>query len=211
MGRKIRWIEPFVLIFMAALILFTILPWDHVRNPNPKMFWWNLFSFGTSQGNLIAAIVYIIAAFAIIRQKKLGTWFSYLRGAAAVYMILIAFGAIYLSRYRNDLPPYFFWKNLILHQLEPLFIIVWWFIKPPRYFISVARSFLWLIPPAIFIVYTMIRGAYTSWYPYPILDVDRLGTLKVGLYIIAGGITMVIIGQLIAWISRIRVNPKALY
>ncbi len=211
MRQKIKWLEPFALIFMAALVVFTILPWDDVRNPNPKMYWWNLFSFGTNQGNLFAAIIYVIAAFALIRQKKLGSWFCFMRGAGVLYLILIALGSTFLLPRNPDLPSYFFWKNLFLHQIDPLFFVAWWLIKPSHSSISINQSFLWLIGPAIFITYTMIRGFYTSWYPYPILDINKLGTTTVAFYIIGTGIGIVILALLLARVSRSHREAEALY
>jgi hypothetical protein len=33
----------------------------------------------------------------------------------------------------------------------------------------------WLAYPLAWLVYTLVRGASTDWYPYPFVNVDQLG------------------------------------
>jgi len=57
-------------------------------------------------------------------------------------------------------------------------VVHWFFLRPmfgPRRRIgwaTVLPAFVW---PAVWLAYTLVMGALTSWYPYPFLDVTKLG------------------------------------
>jgi hypothetical protein len=37
----------------------------------------------------------------------------------------------------------------------------------------------WLLYPAAYLVYSLLRGGLTGWYPYPFLDVPTIGLARV--------------------------------
>jgi hypothetical protein len=213
--QNIKWINAIVLITMAILTIFAISPWNAWRGePTSHGYGWNRFSYFTVQSNFIATATYIIAAWAIVSRKQLGTWFRYLRGAAVLYMIVT--GAVYALLLQhtevNPNPGHFNWNNFILHQCGPFFITVWWLLWPSKLPITSRESFLWLIFPILWTIYTFIRASFTHWYPYPFLDPDQAGGIYgVSLYIIVIAIGFLILSQLLAWISRARANDHTLY
>ena len=58
--------------------------------------------------------------------------------------------------------------------------------------------------PLVYFAYVLVRGAEDGKYPYPFLDVGKLGWVQTGLN--AGGIAMAFIlaGFLLVWIDRWR-------
>jgi hypothetical protein len=48
-------------------------------------------------------------------------------------------------------------------------------LDPPRHRLPLRLSAAWLAYPAAWLAYTLVRGADTGWYPYPFVDVDKLG------------------------------------
>lgn len=204
-----------VLLTMAALIIAAIRPWSAWSAERlPDYYGWNLFSYFTIQSNLIAAVVFVLAAVAIIRQQPFGDWFRYLRGGAVLYMLIT--GIVYATLLQNnpDANPAlgFDWKNFVLHQLGPIFIIAWWLLWPSAKAISVREALWWLAFPILWIVYTLIRATFTDWYPYPFLNPDKVGGWGgVTLYIIGIALAFVASSQFLAWISRERVRNTSLY
>jgi hypothetical protein len=129
---------------------------------------------------------------------------------------MIVTGAVYASLLQhtevNRNPGHFNWKNFILHQFGPFFITVWWLLWPSKLPITSRESFLWLIFPILWTIYTFFRASFTHWYPYPFLDPDQVGGIYgVSLYIIVIAIGFLILSQLLAWISRARANDHTLY
>ena len=74
------------------------------------------------------------------------------------------------------------WANQGLHTAVPLATLAWWLAFAPK---DVTRRDLpyWLIYPALYCLYALIRGGMTGFWPYPFLDADQLGMVRVGLNI----------------------------
>ena len=49
-----------------------------------------------------------------------------------------------------------------------------------------------LLPPTIWLIYAMIRGAIVTEYPYPVLEADRLGygQVAINVLVILAGLTL---------------------
>lgn len=69
--------------------------------------------------------------------------------------------------------------NIVFHYVVPIMMVVGWLLFGPRPRIdrgTIWRAMLW---PAVWVVYILIYGALTEWYPYPFLDVITQGYGKV--------------------------------
>jgi hypothetical protein len=65
--------------------------------------------------------------------------------------------------------------NVALQYVAPILAIIGWLLSGPRPRIdqeTLAQSLAW---PAAYIVYTLIHGATSQWYPYPFVDVTHIG------------------------------------
>lgn len=213
--RHILIINATVLLAIAILIIVAIRPWgawDAGRLPD--QYGWNLFSYFTVQSNLIAAVIFIIAAIAIVRQKPLGDWFRYVRSGAVLYMLITGLVYAFLLQNNPDANPAlgFDWRNFMLHQFGPLFIIAWWLLWPSAKSVSAREAWWWLVFPVTWIIYALIRASATGWYPYPFLNPDKVGGWG-GVAVYVSGITVgfIVLSQLLAWVSRERTKNKSLY
>ncbi|HST54991.1 MAG TPA: Pr6Pr family membrane protein [Solirubrobacteraceae bacterium] len=102
--------------------------------------------------------------------------YDLLRGAAVVYMTITGMVfTLLLSRSAQALP----WANAVVHYIMPVVIVLDWLVTPPQMPLTRARAARWLIFPAVYFVYTLVRGAIVDWYPYPFLDVDAHGYARV--------------------------------
>lgn len=208
-------INAAVLLTVAALIIAAIKPWSAWSAERlPDYYGWNLFSYFTVQSNLIITAVLTLAAIAIIRKRPYGDWFRYVRGGAVLYMLIT--GLVYTALLQNnpDANPAlgFDWKNFILHQFGPIFVISWWLLWPSAKSISSREAWWWLAFPIAWIGYTLIRASFTDWYPYPFLNPNMAGGWGgVTLYIIGIATTFALLAQLLAWVSRERHRDNSLY
>lgn len=67
------------------------------------------------------------------------------------------------------------WTNFGFHYFAPAWTLLGWILFGPRPRITwrvVAWAFIW---PVLWIGYTLAHGAIYGWYPYPFLDVTKLG------------------------------------
>ena len=67
----------------------------------------------------------------------------------------------------------------ICHTFIPLGTFILWFISDNKKTIELKRLLKWLLYPILYIVFVLIRGSFSTFYPYPFLDVQTLGIGKV--------------------------------
>lgn len=130
----------------------------------------NFFSFFTIESNILAAALLIaLGIYQIIGKKIIGT--AYYRGAMTLYMTMT--GIIYallLSGNEVALQTTLPGVNFILHYLVPLLILVDWLAFPPSERLSWRVALLWLLYPFTYLLYSLVRGSFTGWYPYPFIN-----------------------------------------
>jgi hypothetical protein len=66
-----------------------------------------------------------------------------------------------------------------LHTLVPVLAVATWLRFGPRAIVERRTTLLALIPPLVWVVFTLIRGAIIDFYPYPFVDVNDLGYARV--------------------------------
>ncbi len=65
-----------------------------------------------------------------------------------------------------------------LHSFTPLVTLLYWALFVSSKKVNYASIPYWLIYPALYFVYTIIHGAVTQFYPYPFLDVSKIGLMQ---------------------------------
>lgn len=69
----------------------------------------------------------------------------------------------------------------LLHVVVPLLAVLGWLLFGPRPRVSGRDVLYALLYPFAWLAYTLVIGAASGWYPYPFLDVPRLGATAVAL------------------------------
>lgn len=153
---------------LATLVLVAVIRQLFVVFDQPDPAPVNFFSFFTIQANLIAAAVWLLGAWrpAATASRPL------LRGAATAFLLITGTVYFVLSWDADKealLALTAWWVNALTHQVLPLAVLIEWVLVPPNRAISPRTSLLWLLYPIAFFAYSMIRGWFTGWYPYPFL------------------------------------------
>jgi hypothetical protein len=134
----------------------------------------NFFSFFTIQSNILAATMLMLTA--LIRRDERSRVFDAVRGAATFYItITLVVFALFLSGLQEDLDTHIAFVNFVVHYLIPVVLVVDWFLDPPRHRLGLGVALAWLAYPLVWFAYTLARGSWTDWYPYPFVDVTRHG------------------------------------
>jgi hypothetical protein len=164
----------------------------------------DFFSFFTIQSNIFGVVILLISVQRSRQGVPSSPTFDLLRGAAVLY--LATTGVVYgllLNGYQEELQTVIPWVNTIVHRITPLYLVADWLIAPPRSRIEFPRAFKWLIYPAVYLIYSLIRGPIADWYPYPFLDPDRAGGyLGVTLYCIGIALAIAAFSWVIAALSK---------
>jgi hypothetical protein len=158
------------------------------------------FSYFTELSNLIAAGVFLYGALSPrrARSRAVELW----RGAAVVYILTTAI--VYAVLLSGHIPVYP-WVNTVLHRVIPIAVALDWLLDPPRVRLRLRDTLVWLVFPALYVAYTLIRGAIVDWYPYFFVNPHRHG----GYLLVAGdclAISMGIVALIVAttWVGNRR-------
>ena len=116
-----------------------------------------------------------------------------IRGAARRFIGLYiaitgAVFALLLSGLQEDLQTTVSWVDFVLHRLMPIVLVLDWLLDRPRHVLPWWTAAAWLAYPLAWLAYTLLRGAAVDWYPYPFVDVSRLGYDGVALRAVALGV-----------------------
>lgn len=168
----------------------------------------NFFSFFTILSNVSAVVMLTMLAFRPERADE--PWFAVFRGAVTVYMSVT--GLVYatlLGPTGIDVGLTEPWVNWSLHIVGPLALVVDWIVHRPGIALPDRSWLIWLGFPAVYLIYTLMRGAIIDWYPYPFLDPSETGGYG-GVALWSGVVLVVILGFGYGyqwWANRHRVAP----
>jgi hypothetical protein len=122
-------------------------------------------SFFTILSNFLVACVCTRIAFAPDRSSP------NLEAATAVYIAVVGLGYTLLLRHIWNPQGLEKVADVLLHDLVPLLYVFYWFLfRRKRQALPWSSTLIWLIWPAVYLVYTMIRGSITGIYAYHFLD-----------------------------------------
>lgn len=150
----------------------------------------NYTSYFVVLAGFLAAVALITRASINLRSES-SPFLSSLRGATTLYMVAVLIGV--LSSGGQLHPEVFGWAAVILHWVLPIALIIDWFAAPPAKMPSVRHSLHWLIFPLAWVIYTLLHGAFTGWYPYRQIDPSAVGAWQVVIYLILSAIVLVVV------------------
>lgn len=158
----------------------------------------NFFSYFTVLSNIAAAGLLIVIAVrpAVLADDRV----QLVRGGVTLYMAIT--GIVYnllLAPNSADVSTNLQWVNVVVHMIGPLFVVFDFVLDPPRHRPTVAEASVWLVFPAVWLLYTMLRGPGADWYPYPFLDPDENSTGEIVVTCIAILAAFVLVSAALRW------------
>jgi hypothetical protein len=152
---------------------------------------WIFLGFFTILTNLLMAIA--LSANALGMDDRFGRFFRrpgvITAIAANIALVMLTYNL--LLQHLWEPKGWILVADLLVHDVMPvLFLLFWWF-AVPKDTLRLRQLGGWLSYPLGYLLYALIRGAITRWYPYPFLDVNALGYPRVLLN--AGGVAVVFI------------------
>lgn len=67
----------------------------------------------------------------------------------------------------------------LLHSIIPLYVILYWYFYENKSALQWKQTIGWMIYPTLYLVFLLVRGRVSDFYPYPFMDVNTLGLYKV--------------------------------
>ncbi len=96
----------------------------------------------------------------------------------------------------------------LLHQVVPLLALAGWLLFGPRGRAAWSDLGRFLVVPGVWFGYTLLRGAFVDWYPYPFVDVTTHGYGTVLLSGVGVGAFMMVLFLLALAFERSRVRTR---
>ena len=180
-------------LFLAALTWFTV----GLQLYLTKGSVFNFISYFTILSNILVAVSLTFSS--SLPKSILGKYFSSIKVKSAIALYIFIVGLVYNFVLRGIWNPTG-WQLVVdnlLHVVVPVLYVVYWAIFTPKGTLKWLDGVTWAYFPFGYLIYSLIRGHFTTWYPYPFLNVNEIGYQKVllnsGLMLIA----FVLIGLLL--------------
>jgi len=137
------------------------------------------FSYFTILTNIIVAVFF--TAHLLGSNSSLKKFFQKPGTATAVTLYITIVGLVYQFVLRQTWNPQGFQRLIdeLLHSVVPAVAIIYWFLYEDKTKPQWKQVPAWLIYPALYLVFILIRGAFSGFYPYFFVDVANAGYSKV--------------------------------
>ncbi len=135
----------------------------------------NMFAFFTIDSNVIVGVTSLLLA---LRPGRSSTVFNVARMSGLVAITIT--GIVYHVALRGlfELDSWALAADMILHTVVPILAVIGWVCFGPGGRASRRVAVLSLVFPVAWLAFTLSRGAAIGWYPYPFIDVAKIGYVK---------------------------------
>ena len=160
---------------LAGLIIMTMFVCRDKSLADGAAAFGNLMFYFTIESNLM---VFLLYTGKLLPTKKKDSFFEnpIVNGSVTLYITVT--GIVYfllLRDVRQGMTLDYNIGNVLLHYITPILALTYRIVFPSREKIRYRTIPLWLIYPLIYLAMTMIRGAIENVYPYPFINVSRIG------------------------------------
>jgi hypothetical protein len=137
----------------------------------------NVFAFFTIQSNLLLGGTALMLAAQPDRPRSRLFDTLRLNGVLCIAVTGIVYHAVLAGL--DDLHGWGWVTNFLLHTAAPVVGVLGWLLFGPRGRTDWGIVGWSIVYPVLWLVFTLVRGAFVGFYPYPFVDVDDLGYGKV--------------------------------
>lgn len=169
---------------------------------------WVIARYFTILTNLLVAIV--MSGIALGRP---GFRSPVLVGGATLAIVLV--GAVYMTLLRGmvELSGGALIADFLLHKLVPVLTLFFWLLLADKGGLRWRDPILWSVYPLAYLAYALLRGGFEQKYPYPFIDVGRIGwpqaianSAAIAVAFLIAGFVFVLLGRLL--VARSAPVPK---
>ncbi|MGC1208115.1 MAG: Pr6Pr family membrane protein [Ornithinimicrobium sp.] len=156
------------------------------------------FSYLTIWSNILVAVVALVLTAQPDRDGRV--W-----RAVRLDAVVICFGGgivhFFLLRPLLDLSGADQLADTLLHVVVPLFALIGWLAFGPRDRVGRGDLGPFLVIPVFWLVYTLVRGAFVDWYPYPFIDAGELGYAVIAVNAVVISLLMLGLAVVALWLD----------
>ncbi len=172
---------------------------------------WAMLRFFTILTNLLVALVFTTAAAGAAWAAR-----PFVLGGTTLAIILVGIVYFLLLRGLLELSAGALAADWLLHKATPALVPLWWLAFAPKGRLRWRDPFLWSLLPLVYFGYALARAAADGRYPYPFMDVARLGwgqtllnALAIAAGFLAGGLLFVRLDRRLAPLTPGAARPTS--
>jgi len=196
-----------IIVWLSLALQFYVIIQNRIA-PVPETIV-RFFSYYTVLSNLLIAVCFTAIAFKGIAAQ--GNFFARPNTltATAVYICIVALTYNAILRFQWAPQGLARICDELLHLVVPVIYVIFWLIFVPKRSIAWRNILPWAIYPLSYLTYTLLRGPYAGWYPYPFIDVAVHGYSKVLFSSAMVCVVFVIFSVLFVGISKMMAKRSA--
>ncbi|MBS1916986.1 MAG: Pr6Pr family membrane protein [Bacteroidetes bacterium] len=166
-------------------------------------------SFFTILTNTLVALTFTFIA--INSSLSIKKFLSKQTTLAATCVYIVVVGLIYNLILRSLWQPTGMQKIVdeLLHSVMPVVFLLFWIIFIPKSKLKWGSVFPWLLYPFFYAIFVAIRGAFSGFYPYPFIDVTKIGYAKFFINSLLITVLFLFLSLLLVGITKIFTNKAA--
>jgi hypothetical protein len=204
-GKARAWHLLTGVVATFAVVLQLVLVWrghavlDETNPPSLGTRLERFFCYFTVLSNILVALTTLTLAVGADRDSKV--W-RVLRLDGLVGIAVTGVVHWFFLRPLLDLHGSDYFADKLLHVVVPLLAVVGWLVFGPRDRVERGDLAPSTIYPLVYMVWTLLHGAISDWYPYPFTDVNEHG---IGLVLLNGvGVVALFAGIAVGalWLDR---------
>ncbi|SEW56314.1 Pr6Pr family membrane protein [Chitinophaga arvensicola] len=179
MTSQQSYFQKIFLAILFCLAWFALIPQFFLTITAGKLPWFETviryFSYFTLLTNAMVAIYATKRLFA--PDSKWGRFFAGAQSATAIAVYIAIVGLIYnlvLRRLYNMVGLQAI-LNEVQHVIVPVAFVLYWCVFVNKSTLQWKNFLPWLWYPLVYVIFILIRGAFSNFYPYPFIDAGNLG------------------------------------
>jgi len=159
---------------------------------------WEMLRFFTVSTNLLAAVVLTGVAFGRPAFRS-----GSLLALTALSMLFVGVTYVLLLRGLLELSGGAATANVILHYIMPILTPLFWLLFAPKARLEWRDPVVWAAYPVAYFAYALARGAADGKYPYPFMDIPKIGWPATLTTVAIMLIAYVLVGTIFVWLGRV--------
>lgn len=175
----IRIFRSFSLLLSIALLTFSLFTvYGYFSQVLPDFTAGNYWSYFTIQSNVLSVgfMVYLLFMAVTGKDSRHIATIDHIRTTLLLFMgITTSVYWILLHRFFQIEDITARQANVALHWLAFAALLIDSLLVRPKTWLAPRVVWIWLLYPLLYGVYTLMRGAWVDWYPYPFIDVRIWG------------------------------------
>lgn len=164
---------------------------------------WAMLRFFTILANLLVAVLFTAVALGARRAAR-----PFPLAGAALAILLVGIVYFLLLRGLLELSAGARLADTLLHMATPALVPLWWLAFAPKGGLRARDPLLWALLPLAYFPYALARAAVDGRYPYPFVNVARLGWGQVLINAVAIAVCFVATGWLLVRLDRALAGQK---